>query len=316
MFGLIQISWAGFGISPPYVMNENLTRGSHYEEKIILVRDDPVEDWKAELTINVPKAEKWLSIDKGTEFILPKGEKQIPIIVSVDVPNGAEFGSYKGTIRIRTSSLKPPEGGMVSIALGGQIDVDLDVGEGGLFDFKVRGVKVEDLEEGHKFWFWYIPGKIKFSIKIENIGNIKAAPTKVYFDIYDEYEKEILESVETAKMEKVNPFDTKWITAELETKLKPGSYWAKFKIFKKEQIVNEGKIHLSILPYGTLPKEAGVFLGLGIKIWTLIIIGAGLAILGLAVLVWFRCRQFYKRVFKLPKEFFQKVFRVFKKAKK
>ena len=277
VFSLAQVARAGFGISPPDVRNDSLTQGSHYEQKIILVRGDPIEDWKAEITIDVPGAEKWFSIDKGMEFILPKGETKIPIIISVDVPKTADFGSYKGSIRVRTSSLKPPEAGTVSIALGGYIDVNLDVIKGGIFDFKVRGVKVSDLEEGHKVWFWDIPGKIKFLMKIENIGNIKAAPTKVYFDIYDEYEKEVLESVETTKMEKINPFETKEIIAILPTKLLPGSYWAQFKIFKNEEVVNEGKIHLSILPYGTLPPEPIEFLGLGVWIWT----GVGLvAIVG------------------------------------
>ena len=66
---LIMPTLAGFGVSPPYVKNERLDRGSHYEQKIILVRGDPIEDLKAEITIDVPGAQEWISIDKGTEFI-------------------------------------------------------------------------------------------------------------------------------------------------------------------------------------------------------------------------------------------------------
>jgi hypothetical protein len=275
---------AGFGISPPYVMNENLTRGSHFEQKIILVRDDPIEDWKAEITIDAPEIENWLSVDLGKEFILPKGEKTVPIIISVDVPKNADFGRYKGAIRIKTSSLALPAGGTVAIALGGRIEVDLNIAKE-IFDFKVDGVKFEDFEEGYKLWFWYIPGKIKFWMNIENVGNIKAAPTKVSFDIYNEEQTEFLESTETTKMKKVETFATEWVLAELPTKLKAGGYWAEYKIYKKDEIVQQAKIHFSILPYGTLPAKPIEFLGLSIRTWAvialLVLVGIGFGIFGI-----------------------------------
>ncbi len=255
-----------------------LIRGSHYEKKVTLVRGDPVEDWKAEITINVPGADDWISVDKGMEFILPKGEKQIPIIVKVDVSKDADFGNYKGNIRVRTMPLKRPAG-QIAIALGAQIDVDLTVAKGGVFDFKVIGISVSDLEEGHKFLFFNIPGKIKFSMEIENTGNMKGSPTKVHFDIYDSQEKELLESIETKKIGKVEPFETKEVIAKLSTKLLAGSYVALFEIYKDDEVVNKGKIHLSILPYGTLGKESSKVFGLQIWIWLIIVIivlaGAG-----------------------------------------
>jgi len=262
-FCLSEIAWGGFGISPPYFVNKNLARGSHYESKIILVRDDPVEDWKAEIEVQVTGAESWFSIDKGRSFILPKGEKQIPIIVKIDIPKEAPFGSYEGFLRVRVSPVGPPEGGTVAIALGGRIEVDLKVGEQEIFDFKVWGVKIRDTEEGHRSWWFYLPGKIRFLMKIENTGNFKAGPTKVQFDIYNEKETELLESIETENIEKIEPFETKEITANLLTKLGPGNYWVKFKIFKGEEVAQngEGKLNLNIVPYGTIPgyKDADFF---------------------------------------------------------
>lgn len=253
------VARAGFGISPPYVRNENLTQGAHYEKKIILVRDKPDEDWKAELIFNVPGANDWFSVDKGKKFILPKGEKQTPIIISVDIPKSAKYKEYKGFIRVKTTPLKAREVGTVAITLGGQIDVDLNVTKN-IFDFKVRGVKVSDLEEGHKWLLWYFPGIIKFSIQIENIGNVKAQPSKVILDIYDSQEKNLLEKIEAKNFsKKVKPFETEWILAKLPTELKPGSYWAHYKIYKKDEIASQGRIHLSILPKGTITnyQEAG-----------------------------------------------------------
>lgn len=296
LFGLTQTVQAGFGISPPEFRNENLTRGSHFEQKIILVRGDPVEDWKVEIIPYIPEAENWFSVDRGREFILPKGEKQIPIIISVDVPQSADFGRYKGHFRVKTSSLKPPEPGTVAIALGGQIDVDLNVVKGRNFNFNVKGVKVADAEEGHKWWKFYFPGKIKFSVKIENTGNVKGAPTKLRLDIYDEAKKEVVETLETKKFDgMVGPFETKYLTAVLPTKLSPGSYWVRFKIFKGEEIApgGEGEIHLSVLPYGTLPAEPVKLLGLNIWIWVVIgiFVLAGIGYAGYRGYVWFLNRR-------------------------
>src|SRR5437868_14857381 len=77
----------GFGITPPYVKNNSLTQNSHYEQKIILVRGVPDQDLTARVTINLPDAKNWISIDKGMEFILPAGTQQMPMIVSVNVPS-------------------------------------------------------------------------------------------------------------------------------------------------------------------------------------------------------------------------------------
>lgn len=250
-FSLIEIVQAGFGISPPYVKNENLGQGSYYEKKITLVRGDPIEDWKIEIIVNVPGADDWISVDKGKEFIMPEGAQQVPMVIKVNIPEDAKFGRYTGTIRVKTAPVKSPEPGTISILLGGQIDVNLNV-QKEIFDFNVRGVKSSDLEEGEKRWIFYFPGIIKFSMQIENLGNIKASPSKVLFDIYDENEKELLESIATTKMNKINPFEIDWVIAELKTKLKAGSYYAQYKIFKKDEIVSQGKIHLSILSKGAI----------------------------------------------------------------
>ncbi len=257
---------AGFGISPPYIRNENLIPGSHFEQKIILVRDIPEEDWRVNLIFNVPGANHWFSVDKGEEFILPKGEKQTPIIISVNVPKSAKLKKYRGFIRVKTTPVEAQEPGTVAITLGGQIDVDLNVTKE-IFDFKVKRVKISDLEEGYSRLFWYFPGVIRFSIQLENIGNIKAVPSKVRFDIYDAKQEKLLESIETKRFDrKVEPFRTEWVTARLTTRLKPGSYWARYKIYKKKEVVNQGKVHLSILPKGTISRyQRAGFLDLDLK---------------------------------------------------
>ena len=74
---------AGFGITPPYVRNDTLTRNSIYQQKITLVRGDPNKALKVRVIVDVPQANDWFSIDKGEEFILPKGVGKFPILIKV-----------------------------------------------------------------------------------------------------------------------------------------------------------------------------------------------------------------------------------------
>src|SRR3989344_914744 len=258
--------FAGFGITPPYVKNESLTRNSHYEQKIILVRGDPIEDLKAEILID-----------------LPKGEQQVPIIVSVNVPDSAEFGRYKGNIRITTTSLAPPSSGSVMIALGAQVDVDLNIIDKKIFDFKIRRISISDLNEGHWFWWMYFPGKIKFAMQLENTGNISITPSDVVFAIYDVTGNTLLETVHKLNaIQEVKPFETKEVIAELPTRLPVGSYRIKYAIYKEGGVAQEGELGLSVLPYGTLASDAGYgFTGLSARDKAIILSSGTLVIVGI-----------------------------------
>ena len=262
-FIFTQITLAGFGISPPYVSNDSLARGSVYEKKITIVRGDPIEDLKAEITINVPGANDWITIDKGKEFILPKGEKQVPIIIRVQVPKQAVYGAYKGSIRIKTSSLEALQKGTITIALGAQIDVDLNVSQQKIFNFIVRGVTPFDTEAGYKKWIFFFPTKLVFQLRIENLGNINCRPTKIVLDIYDRNKVNLLETVEASKIGSVKPFENNVILASFLTKLQPGSYYAHYKVYKNNEVAQggEGEVHLSIMPKGTIQgyKGANIF---------------------------------------------------------
>ncbi len=252
-----QTAFAGFGISPPFLRNENLTRGSYFEEKIYLVRGDPVEDSKVTITINVPGADNWIKIDKGTSFILPKGEKAVPIIVSVQVPNDAPYGRYTGFMRI-TVEPKEIQPGQVGIALGARVEVDLNVTERKIFSFIVRAVEFLDLEEGYKWFFFFIPGKLVMKMTIENVGNLPVTPSKVHLDIYDILKSKILESLDSVKIEgKVLPFKTDNVFAIFKTKLPKGNYWVKYKIYKEKEIVKEGELVVNIKERGSIPGYKG-----------------------------------------------------------
>lgn len=250
------VALAGFGITPPYVRNDKLTQGSSFTQEIILVRGDPVEDLKAEITLNVPGIEDWITIDRGTEFLLPSGAKQVPMLVTISVPQNAAYERYKGSIRIRTLSPDPASG--VSIALGAQIDVDIRVVDE-IRDFEVKRVKISETEEPRRFLWFEFPGRIQFSMGIENTGNAPTAPSKVQLDIYDRRGNVVLETAYNInEIEEVLPFETRDTHAFIPTRLPPGAYLVKYSIFRfEDEVKRSGELTLSVLPEGTLVGYAG-----------------------------------------------------------
>lgn len=248
---------AGFGITPPYVNNERLTRGTVYTQKITLVRSDPVDDLKVTITMNIPGIEPWFSVDRGTEFIFPKGTMQLPIVVTVRVPEDADFKKYDGVIRIRTAAADQQATGGVSIALGAQVDVDIEVVDK-IYDFELRRARVADVEEGRRRWGLFFPGKIRFFMTVENTGNTDFGPTKVQFDIYDSEMESIKETVfNTNDIERIAPFATQEVMAELPTRLPPGRYAVKFTVFKNEEIAKQNDLVLTVAAIGAVAGYTG-----------------------------------------------------------
>jgi hypothetical protein len=257
---------AGFGVTPPYVTNVSLTRNSVYEQTIFLVRSDPTTSLKATISVDVPGVNEWFSIKEGSEFLLPQGEQKVPMTVVVTVPDDADFKQYKGNIRIKTGAPDDKvSGGAVSISLGAQLDVDLVVIDKKIKDFKVRKIGITDLNEGHKVGWLYFPGKIRFEMLIENIGNVPSAPTDVVFNIYDRTGNVLLEETHhKGDIDTVNPFVTDTVFAEIPTKLPSGSYLARFEIKNGDEVKLSGEVNLSVLPYGTLQAAGFGFLGLSL----------------------------------------------------
>lgn len=251
------VAFAGFGITPPYVHNETLRPGSEYTQEIVIVRSDPVEDLNAEIGLNLPAIESWFSFDRGQKFVLPKGESQVKIHVTVRVPDDAKLGPYNGNIRIRTYAPDAQTTG-VSLALGAQIDVQLKVVDQ-IYDFNVKRVELLEAEQGFKKLWLDFPGKIKFAMYIENVGNVPASPAKVTMKIYDVTGQQLLETTEnTNPVDKVLPFDTKKVFAYLPTWLPPGGYKVKYTISKDEtSVAQESELSLSILPRGTVTGYEG-----------------------------------------------------------
>lgn len=260
----VDVAFAGFGITPPYVRNTSLTRNSTYEQQILLVRGDPSVPLRAEVVVDAPEIASWLEIVEGTNIQLPSGEQKVPMTVRVRVPKDAEFKDYKGVIRIRTvPDNDQVNSGAVNISLGAQVDINLSVIDRKIEDFRIRKVSLSDLNEGHKVAWLYFPGKIRFGMLLENTGNVDISPSSVNFKIYDFTGRLLLEETSNlGKIKKVAPYATEEVMAELPTRLPAGNYFVRFEILNGKDVKHSGELNMSILPYGTLQLGGFGFIGL------------------------------------------------------
>lgn len=261
-----EIARAGFGITPPYVRNTSLTRNSSYEQQILLVRGNPDAPQKALVTIDAPEIQDWIQIVEGDSILLPRGQQKVPMTVKVNVPKDAEFKDYSGVIRIKTvPDDNQVSEGAVSISLGAQVDIALTVIDKKIKDFRVRKIGVSDLNEGKKLGWLYFPGKINFSMLIENTGNVDIAPSEVEFRIFDFAGQVLLEErANIGDIKEIAPYATEEVMAHIPTRLPHGNYIARYRVYNDEEVKQEGEINLTIQPYGTLQEAGFGFSGLSI----------------------------------------------------
>lgn len=276
---------AGFGISPPYLKNSQLTPGSKYEQEIMLLRSSAEDELTAEIKINAPEIASWITLDKGTEFPLPKGQVQVPMLITINVPKNAELGSYKGSINIRISSGANTKNG-VAIALGARIDVDLALTNVANADFIVRVASIGNIEMLK--WPWSLPifnfflHRVPVSLNIENIGNVKTGPSKVSLEVFDLTRNRVLESKIDTGIDEVEPFSTQEVKANFRTKLGIGQYWGRIKVYKDETIVNSYEIAFAVGKPGEFGQKLGLYPWILAGVYLIVII------LILTLLIYFR----------------------------
>jgi hypothetical protein len=238
------VNSSGFGISPPYLKNDHLVPGSHFEQTITLTRSEPKEPLKITIEIEAPEIENWIKVDKGKEFEYPANLTQFPINFIVDVPEDAAYGTYYGKITIKAAPIAPK--GQVTVAIGAQAEIKLKVSGEVFSDFKIMRVSIPAFEEG-----W----PLKFIVTLKNIGNVKTRPSKVHLDIYDNFHQRLLKSGDIINMSWIDPFKVGESVGEMKVNLKSGQYWAEYEIYKDDELKVKDKIRFNVHLPGTLrPK--------------------------------------------------------------
>ncbi|MFH1648111.1 MAG: hypothetical protein ABIA11_00045 [Patescibacteria group bacterium] len=278
-FAWADIAQAGFGISPAQIQAHQLAPGSHYEQRFILSRGQPTEDLVANISFEFPnylEVLDWITIDPGDKILLPEGQQRVPMYVKIDVPKGAEYKTYLGSMRVGVSASEALQGQGVSISLGAKIDVSLMVTEIQIIEFKIKGFEIPPAEEGFNWWKIKLPGKVELLIDIENAGNVKAAPNRAEIEIYDLDKENLLYKGEDKSLEKIDSFDRKKIVASFKHRLEPGQYWTTFRVFKnEEELLKEDTVILTVTEMEMSTKDWLSLVGMIL----LIIILTGLGIL-------------------------------------
>lgn len=230
---------AGFGVSPPTVLNKNLLPGSSDEQIIYIVQSEPKETLSAQVKISAGEATSWVGIENGNSFEIPKGIQQFPMKVKISVPSDAKLGQYKGTIELLTSSTgSSKQSAPVKVNLGAQIEIDLEVTNSALVDYNIQGFSIKDAGKGEP---------IILGIKIQNRGNAPAGPTKATVAFYDIYHSEKLWEGQKEILEKVESFSIKDINVELPNNLDLGQYWADVEVFDGEESIIKTKIVFTVV---------------------------------------------------------------------
>ena len=257
----IPFSAGAFGVSPPFVTSDRLTRGSSFDTTIFLVQGKPDVDLEIQAIFDVPEnIRDWFSVDKGEKFTIPAGIQQFPIVVTTKVPKDAEYNIYQGYLRINTVPVRK-EGEQVNISVGARVEINLTVGDNVIKDFTVKGLNILDIREGE------YPQVI---VTLQNLGNVPVAPERATFELYDKYGEVRLAYGQTDVLPEVAAFKTEEFIIEfpIDIKLGIGEYWGLARIYSNGAVTKELKTVFNVTEkkadYMVYVMGAGVLVFLGI----------------------------------------------------
>ena len=232
---IVKPVFAGFGISPAEIYNDHLKPGAVFEKEIVISRSEANEDLKVVIETELGEAENWIKFEPSKEFVFPKNESRKTIKAIITVPKNAQTKDYKGLLRIKASSMDSSASG-VSIVQGARMEVTLVTTSLNVNNLSVKGIRITDTE-------WQKP--INLFANIENSGNTQLAPEKIILEIQN-LNKEILETQEVTKIEKVDPNTTKEIFVEFKNNLTAGEYFGIVKIFSDNREIYSDRLVFKI----------------------------------------------------------------------
>ena len=246
------------GISPPRLTVDHMAKNVEYKKTFVLSHGDHSEAKYLRVMVD-DSLKEWVTTDKGMEFSWPHasegGEKQFPLTLIVKAPSDAANGTYSGTIRIINSSdpyVSAEENGAgASVSLAVAIEANLTLTDEQVLDYEVHSIKAaHEVEEDSPY---------EFVMHLENKGNVKAKPTKVEVDFYDQFNQQKLEAQETTDYGSVEPFvQDGEIVASVPHSLKIGHYWARVMVFKDNDMIKEDDVKIEVVPVGSLAKQGSL----------------------------------------------------------
>jgi hypothetical protein len=241
-----------FGISPPFLNAGHLVPGATYVQTVyILAQDQSLNaDLPIQTTLTIPEpAHSWISIDKGFNFVIPKGTQQFPIQITVQVPKGASLGIYQGNLSIASA---PSGTGQVTIALGTNIAINLTVGTDIYEKFSVPLITFPDIEDG-----W----NPRVYVKFQNDGNVPEAFDGATYELIDQYGgTRLAYTQKNDGFPETKPFSTSEYTIEfpLDFHLGIGQYWANVAFYQHGKVVASQKTIFHVLEAGSITGVWGI----------------------------------------------------------
>jgi hypothetical protein len=246
------------------------------------VQDQPDQDLPIAANLDVPSSiRSWITIDKGLNFIIPKGVHQFPVEFTVQIPADTPLGVYSGHL---TFTGAPSQSGQVTIALGAQVAINLTVGNDIYRKINVPVVKLLDIEEG-----WDPRVYVKFS----NEGNVAEHFDSATYELLDQYGSvRLAYSQNPNELPEVAPFTIKEFVVDfpINFHLGLGQYWGAVNFYQEGKVVGSQKTVFNVLKAGSLSSPSAQVLQFITKYWPYAA-GAGGVLVLLLVIFIFRKRK-------------------------
>ncbi len=263
---------AAFGISPPSLNADHMVAGAKYIQTVYLVQSDPTSDLRIKANLEIlPSVRSWITIDKGFDFIIPKGVHQFPVVITVEVPKDQTVGSYGGTISFTTA---PDSAGQVTIALGAQVSINIVIGTNTYRKFTVPIIKPLDIEEG-----W----NPRVYVKFNNEGNVPEIFTGATFELLDQYGGTRLAFVQkTTDFPEVPPFTVGENTIEfpINFHLGIGQYWSVVNFYQNDKVVASQRAVFQVLKAGSISGPSAQFINNVRNYWVYYVVGFVILLFG------------------------------------
>lgn len=286
VFSNIPTAEAAFGVSPPWVNNNNLLPGSTFEQVVYLSRNETEEAMRATIRISGDEElAEWITISDEDNLIIKEGQNFLPMNVIVNVPEDAEIKDYTGGIFVTLSSVVTDtslEGGEVAIGLGARISVNLSVIEDEVTDYAIKSVSAEPQTSDDSF---------SINVEVENKGNTEISDLEGKIDIYNSANTEIVKSLTFSTLnESVSSDQTKKVEMIFEDfKPEAGEYWVAVQAFDGEEVIYENrflkKVKIEVAPV-IIPEDTSAETGKISLIFGLAGLGVGLlVIIGILVVL-------------------------------
>jgi len=238
-FITVKPAFAGFGISPAEIYNDHLKPGAVFEKEIVISRSEANEDLKVIIETDLGEAESWIKFEPSKDFVFSKGENRKNIKAIITVPKDAKTKNYQGVLRIKASSIDATGSG-VSIVQGARMEVNLVTTSLNVNILNIKGTRITDTQ---------VQQPIKLFVNIENSGNTQLAPEKIILEIQN-LNKEVLDTQEVTKIEKIDPNTTKEILTEFKNNLSFGEYFGIVKIFSDGQAIYSDRLVFKVISGG------------------------------------------------------------------